>query len=32
LSLAAEGFLTATEEHVDALLADGVIWEVKSDE
>ncbi len=32
LSLAAEGFLTATEEQVSALLANGAIWELKRDE
>ena len=32
LSLAAEGFLAATEEQVADLLADGAIWEVQTDE
>ncbi len=32
LSLAAEGFLAATAEQVDALLANGAIFEVKRDE
>ena len=32
LSLAAEAFLAATEEQVAALLVDGAIWEIQSDE
>jgi len=32
LSLAAEAFLAATEPQITALLTDGAIWEVKSDE
>ncbi|MBF0435338.1 MAG: type II toxin-antitoxin system RelE/ParE family toxin [Magnetococcales bacterium] len=32
LSLAAEKFLNATNQQVNALVADGVIWEVKGDE
>jgi hypothetical protein len=32
LSLAAEGFLAATEQQIDALLTTGKIFEVKDDE
>ena len=32
LSLAAEGFITATDQQIAALLAIGALWEVKSNE
>ncbi|MEI7609891.1 MAG: type II toxin-antitoxin system RelE/ParE family toxin [Rhodospirillaceae bacterium] len=32
LSIAAEGFLNATDEHVNALLEKGAVWEVTTDE